>query len=453
MDPKDVLSIASDIWTAFGAVKNVLRTTARKVGPTRNPSREEFEFIRQRQKTNRRRFAEMAYQLPRHSGARGFFHYAPLICQDTWIPRQPILLPAPTGGLEDDSSQLVTTFAKKVTPASENHVRDSAEFRIRAEELLPLRSGGAGPFHSLSDAILQIEKPPDDLFVSRPSYSLEKISSGPKHRLSFSEAKYFDYIDCGELLAFEMIFELLRIERIRDREQSSMLLAHLDERVLLRTHGGEWNAISFRPSLAGVNSLTVFLDRERRIGSFPMMSRSSKVGSAMGTLHVIPAGEFQPTNDSPIAFRTHCTLWQTILREFAEELLLDEEAKSSGLDMRELAAREKIRPLIELIRSGDWESYYLGVALDPLTLKPEIMTISLIDQERFLEALGDFLDEYKLPSSNTEGTIKRGPFGWGEDLNFRNLITYRDDSTTLPAGSGCIELLLRRAGDLIPGLR
>ena len=59
-----------------------------------------------------------------------------------------------------------------------------------------------------------------------------------------------------------------------------------------------------------------------------MMQRSATLGSAMGALHVIPAGEFQPTTAGTPAFVAHCTLWQTILREFAEEILLDKEAKS-----------------------------------------------------------------------------------------------------------------------------
>jgi hypothetical protein len=105
-----------------------------------------------------------------------------------------------------------------------------------------------------------------------------------------------------------------------------------------------------------------------------------------------------------------------------------------------------------LIRAGDWKSYYLGVALDPLTLKPEILTVSLIERRRFADVLGTFLHESKLPEKNAEGKIQRGPAGWGELLNKRNLQTYRDDATTLPAGSGCIELVLRRAGDLLPGL-
>jgi hypothetical protein len=191
-----------------------------------------------------------------------------------------------------------------------------------------------------------------------------------------------------------------------------------------------------------VNVLTIFVDRKSGAATFPMMHRS-RTGSAAGTFHVVPAGEFQPTNNSPVAWRDHCTLWQTVLREFSEELLLDDEAKSGGLDMRALAAREQMVPLVQLIRSGDWKTYFLGMGLDPLTLKPELLLVSIIDLQHFVDAVSLPAPGRRLPEKNSEGDIRGGPQGWGEELTASNLSRYRDDPIMLPAASGCIELFQR----------
>lgn len=410
------------------------------------PSREEFSYIRDLQKKHRRHFAEIACRLPQYESSHPFFEHAPLLCDKGWIPAEPILLAKPGPELEDDSDQLVTTFTlpRSNGHGYNRHGRDRA-FCAQTRALLPFQ--GAEPFNSFHNAIKELERPTEALFVSRPSYSLAKISatSGDgfreKHTLEFTESEYFDYIDCGEMLAYELILNLLRFEG-----HGAQSFERLEKALPLRGLAGYWWAPLARPSVAGVNMLTVFLDDDGA-GSFPMLSRSKELGSAMGTLHVIPAGEFQPTTDSPPAFTKHCTLWQTILREFAEEVLRDYEAKSNDVDMQELARMERIAPVVKLIREGGdaWRTYYLGVALDPLTLKPEILTLSLIERTPLLEVIGDFLPSRKLPKMNSEGKFLRGPNGWGELLTMENLTKYRDHHKTLPAGSGCIELFLRHA--------
>ncbi|MBE0564519.1 MAG: hypothetical protein IH621_01060 [Krumholzibacteria bacterium] len=404
-------------------------------------SEEEFRFVRRLQRQNRRHFALLAYSLPRHAAGRAHFVKSPLLCRDDWIPKEPVLLGKPDEELNDDSNQLVTTGPYRAAGLILNRLGDSELFLNASRDLLPRAPKGTDEYRSLSDAIRAVEKPNSDLFVSRPSYALSKVSGKAPFRLRFEKAEYFDYINCGEFLAYETIREAVRVPEFGNSDHQQYLKA-FDERLTLRESVGEWNAISFRPSLAGVNVLTIFVDRQAGAATFPMMHRS-RTGSAAGTFHVIPAGEFQPTTNSPVAWRKHCTLWQTVLREFSEELLLDDEAKSGGLDMRALAARDRMAPLLQLIRAGDWKTYYLGMGLDPLTLKPELLLVSVIDLWRFIDALSPLPQMKRLPEQNSEGEICGGPLGWGEVFNSANLSRYRDDPITLPAASGCIELLQR----------
>lgn len=423
--------------------------------PDKYPTNDEFNFIRSLQKTNRRHFAEIAYRLPGYQSGRGFFKYAPLLCHDEWIPKEPIPLSVPAENLQDDSEQFITTYASKSNPTERNSVQLLPVFSDEAKFILPRHTDHV--FDSLSAAIKFIEQPPEELFVSRPSYALSKVSTGNTCRLTFQESGYFDYINCGELLALELIMKLKRLGNL-DHLDTDQQFQSFQKVLPLRDFAGEWNAVSFRPSIAGINSLTVFIDRKSNQAFFPMLSRLKNLGSAMGTQHVIPAGEFQPTTDSPVAWRNHCTLWQTILREFAEEVLLDAEAKSNQVDMLELANRETIKPLLKLIRDGHWKSYYLGVAIDPLTLKPEILVVNIIERVPFFEDLKSVLDEDlkpvidngKLPISNKEGVIIRGPSGIGEELSLRNLLAYCNGALTLPAGVGCIELFIRHSKSIIP---
>lgn len=434
-------TLAATVKLAHIAWKST-RTESEPESAPRIRSEQEFRFLRKLQRQNRRHFALLAYSLPRHAAGRAWFNKAPLLCQDEWIPKEPILLGVPDEDLRDDTKQLVTTGPLRSSAAALNRLRDSDLFVEASRALLPRPGKLADDYNSLSEAILALENPDREKFVSNPSYSLSKISGKAPLKLLFERAEYFDYINCGELLALETIRQAVRTPEHQGGDQQRYL-ASFDRRLPLRDSVGEWNAVSFRPSLAGVNVLTIFVDRNKGVATFPMMHRSH-TGSAAGTFHVVPAGEFQPTNNSPAAWRDHCTLWQTVLREFSEELLLDDEAKSGGLDMRALAARERMVPLVQLMRSGDWKTYFLGMGLDPLTLKPELLLVSIIDLWRFIEAVSLPPPGRRLPEKNSEGEIRTGPHGWGEVLSASNLSRYRDDPITLPAASGCIELLQRR---------
>jgi hypothetical protein len=403
-------------------------------------------------------FANIAARLPRYSHTIIEFQNAPLLANHSWIPHVPVRLMAPKDDLSDDDNQFITTYIDE--SANRYLIGDyqASEVTNRIKQLLPSAKGSA--YTSLSKAIIALESPDPERFKSRPSYSLSNVFHDNKNgiKLSFRKAYYFDYIDCGELLALELIREFRfvgeadRLRILRANPTSAVtrdLFRKLDKRLKLRSLLGEWCDVGRRPSVAGVNMLTVFQDRDTGEATFPMMKRSSLIGSAAGTVHVIPAGEFQPTSDAPPDWFLHCTLWQTILRETAEELLNHPEAESHSMQMEELAKTEPVASMLKMIRNGKWKTYFLGLGLDPLTLKPEILVSSVIDLHDFRVAFKDYLPKGELPREDSEGDIHRTGSGWGACLSLKNLCIYRDDPNALPAASGCIELFVRSAPTIL----
>jgi FMN phosphatase YigB (HAD superfamily) len=410
-------------------------------------SRQQFKVVRDVYKGHRGLLSAIAWRLPRYATGSGCFSHAPLLCDKEWVPDVPINLGIPNEHLEDDNARMRTRPV--ILRRTQDNVLYDPEFRAAASRLLPMEDGASESFDSFHEAIRQIENPDDpDRFVSRPSYSLLRVDAEPQLTLYFREAEFFDHVDFSELLAFEFAHELNQLGGLsHDLSADDMLL--LDQRLELRSHSGAWNTPGGRPSLAGVNVLTIFWDSAQRTATFPMMRRT-RVLSAPNTDHVIPAGEFQPTTRGPGPFLRQCTLWQTILREFSEEILRNSEAKSHGLDMRALAALPAVRPLVDLIRVGAWRSYLLGVALDPLNLKPEVMVACVIEKAAFLEHAGDLLEDGQLPQSNFEGDLLRGTGGWGEEVTEMALMQFLQTENTHAAGRGCIELVLNNLARLLP---
>jgi hypothetical protein len=449
-DYASLVEVVKKAWTAVRETKTVSRYLS--------PTEAAFKEMRTLQKTRRRLFADVAGRLPQYSADTKPLRYASLLAEQTWIPSTPIQLAPPQQDLSDDSAQFVTTFGDEPSEGYLIGDHQSEEVLDRIRLLLPSEQAVRSP--SLSRTIQSIERPNPERFQSRPSYSLSGVSRDTEGRLrlSFRKAYYFDYIDCGELLALEVIREfrdLAQSDRalLLNEDPTSVaiddLLLRLQGRLKLRTLLGDWRMVRRRPSLAGVNMLTVFLDKASGEATFPMMQRSALAGTAGGTVHVIPAGEFQPTSSALADWSKHCTLWQTILRETAEEVLLHPEAESHSKQMEELALAEPISSMLSLIRTGQWRTYFLGIGLDALTLKPEILVASVIDRQAFQSAFATYLPNGSLPGKDSEGDIDRTGTGWGTRLTAENLRLYRDNPLALPAASGCIELFARSASGIL----
>lgn len=108
------------------------------------------------------------------------------------------------------------------------------------------------------------------------------------------------------------------------------------------------------------------------------------------TKHVVPSFMFQPTkmisdNDD---FVLQSDIKFQVLKEFAEELLGMEELEKIN-DYQALHYKMKenkvIKRLIKLLDNGKAELKVLGVSLDIFRLRPEILTVLIVDDAKFDE--------------------------------------------------------------------
>jgi hypothetical protein len=215
-------------------------------------------------------------------------------------------------------------------------------------------------------AVLQ-ELAPPAVFENRPTYRLrgaDLASDAPW--LSFSEGSYFDSADVGEAAAHELAAALL------SREVSTRI----------REEVGDPCDLARRPANMAISVLTLRLSASGE-ASFPLHWRDpAKVGHAGGLYMVVPVGVFQAPGFS---------LWDSMVREFAEELLGAPEGET---DYGAL-------PFARALEEGTVRAYYLGLGVDPLTFATDLMVVVVIDERHYDAWFGAMVDV------NDEGRLIR----------------------------------------------
>ncbi len=117
---------------------------------------------------------------------------------------------------------------------------------------------------------------------------------------------------------------------------------------------------------------------------------NSKAKNAKDTKHVIPSFMFQPTKilTDDDDFKLQADIVPQILKEFAEELLGMRELEKIN-DYQELYYRmnenKVIKRLKKLLSNGKATLKILGLSLDVYRLRPEILTVLIIDDKKFNE--------------------------------------------------------------------
>jgi hypothetical protein len=115
---------------------------------------------------------------------------------------------------------------------------------------------------------------------------------------------------------------------------------------------------------------------------------------------VIPAGEFQPSDDSPFARSQDFDLWKAIMREYAEEFLGLPEARfrqGAPLDYENSAPYSR---LSAGRRAGSIRPYILSIAIDPLNWKVHIRAVCIFEGKEFDEIFAE------MATVNDEGMLE-----------------------------------------------
>jgi hypothetical protein len=97
------------------------------------------------------------------------------------------------------------------------------------------------------------------------------------------------------------------------------------------------------------------------------------------------------------------------MREYSEELLGAEDAQGRGGVTIDYDCAEPYRTLNTSVQNGRLAVNAFGIVLDPLTLKPELLTVAVFDGQAFDELFGQMVRE------TDEGVIIRDvPFNESE---------------------------------------
>ena len=323
----------------------------------------------------------------------------------------------PSAPIELSQLDTAPDDAEDGMPDGEQYERPRFAILNRVRALLPPNS--LGHRHAYyTDAIAEFEAPPSSRFDDRFCYRLLRVQ--PPRTLRFGWGGYFEYLDTSEVLALE-VANAMRWDGDEPLPLSSKA------RLPLR---GDPFALSDRCAVAGVDTLTLV----RRGDTYHMVlmkrSQGPDVASAHGVYHVMPAGEHQPASfPRRLGSDPDFDVWRTIVREYAEEFLGAPEIR----DTADWIAREPYRAIFEARRREEVRAHYLGVGLDPLSLKAEILTACVWQEDAYHRIFRD---------------LRPSPEGEAIELPFDadTVAYYANVKRTLPAGVACLLLAWRAFG-------
>jgi transcriptional regulator with XRE-family HTH domain len=392
-----------------GGIPNVLSIYDANSQPVTGPRVEqsEAEWREVRRRLNTRR-VPLAREAARLYGADAQVGSTGLIAAPSWILATPLEL---------------SQFEIRPTPDTADPVVTGTEDASSAVRPLVTEERRHQRY---SLALREIEQP--RLFENRLAWRLTSVDwTRPEEALNFSTGTYFAGIDIAEALAHEMAATHL------PGDGSGVLPASWRGLAFRRFLGDPFDAIR-RPVFSSTDTLTLRQDEDGV--TFVLHNRSAeRVAVAGGTLHIMPAGVFQPSSILPAAQVADFDLWRNILREYSEEFLGNAEHGGEGEPADYTA--EPLASLDQAWKTGGVRVYCLGVALDALTLWGEILTVAVFDGPVYDRLFADMV------SANNEGTIvKTGQVKPTSALPFTSHVVDELSSgdRLAPAAAGCLRL-------------
>lgn len=276
------------------------------------------------------------------------------------------------------------------------------------------------PTRGYHQALERFDKP--GLFGD-PEYSYRLLDvevCEDRIRLTCCPCKYFDAVDTQEILGFELA--------------RSFAQDQPDSKLRYRKALGNPLELENRCALPAIATLTIRRS-EQDIRFFMHKRDSQKVVNSPNTFHVAPAGEFEPSDVSPTAQRTDFDLWRTIMREYAEEFLNREEAYGTDGGWIDYVNDWPFSEMADARRNGELSVWTLGIILEPITWKPQILTVAIFDQETFDRIFGE------MSSSNEEGKLIIGNRGnLGIPFDKQHVEEYTRYPNTHPVAQATLEM-------------
>ena len=382
------------------------KSLARKISNVRKQRQtEEFLTFRQFLVSNRKLASILARFYYKGNDLKILDENIPIMYKKEWIPSTPIDL---TTIRLEMLSQKGFKFDKSI---------------YAEENILPLREKRYSSLLSPESAKRIID---GIVMYDAPTYRLMEIESyGDSYLLKFGRDTYFNYIDTCELIALEFCKEI--VKKVKNNDKFSV--DSIKDKMKLKLRG-QIDPFDFNNRCAGVGINTILiLVNNKRLSSFYIHQRSAvKIAEAINTIHVVPAGTFQPRHKAYMS--EDFSLYNNLMREFGEELLGQKEFEKMVQDRSNIFDIEILKKYSFLIEKNLGKVYYLGMGLDCLTTKPEILTALVFDKEAVDILLGGCNFE-----DNFEGEYQEVEFS--EEA----LSMYIQDERILPAGAACLWLV------------
>ncbi|MGH3914486.1 MAG: helix-turn-helix domain-containing protein [Pseudonocardiaceae bacterium] len=241
----------------------------------------------------------------------------------------------------------------------------------QSESARPLGSDGTR-YSRYSQALRDLARP--KLLDNRLSYRLLDVEwTTTGGRLGFGYTSYFETFDVCEATAHEFAEAWLRAGRKRPS------LAHLP----LRRHLTDPFDLTARPALLSIGTLTIRRDPIEGHRIYLHQRDAKAVAAGGGHLHVVPSGAFQPAGLAPAHQVNDFSLWRNIQREYSEEFLGNPEHDGNSMNPIDYDHDEPFRSFTAAREAGDFRIFATAVALFPLTLWVELLTIAVIDAPVF----------------------------------------------------------------------
>jgi hypothetical protein len=222
-------------------------------------------------------------------------------------------------------------------------------------------------------------------FVYRP-LAIEPTTPGL--RIAFTEGRYFDYLDQSEFLAHELGAQLLAGKAPLGGRYRSYISNPFD--------------LEKRSTSLGINTLTIRKSAHEDHGFFMHRRGGRRVVNESELLHVVPAGEFAPSNIAPEGRPADFDIFRNILREYAEEFLNLPEADGRSGSELDFERDHPFDQLMEARKAGSLQISVLGIGLDSACWKPELLTVAIFEADVFDSAFDS------LVTGNAEGVLLTG---------------------------------------------
>lgn len=289
---------------------------------------------------------------------------------------------------------------------------------------------------------------------------LYRYLGGKGRQYQFCSSSYYKFLNSCEYLSYELanafnsqthLFELLQEGGRSELEEIAKIL-HQNKALIPKRVDTDPSDFSARTTAFGTCALVV-LKRPKKKAHFIINERSRSLSETPSLLHVIPAGTFQPNTRDDRFHDNEFSFTENLIREFTEEILDDKLLRGDEPNVRNFTNMYHNKGKVfrdTVITPNNFEVLYLGTVVDPINLKPEILTAFLMHEAYFDAIVGDEL-KLSWETKNNARTQQREIMKYNFTKNKLSCLIEKEN--LVPTGKAHLSLALQHYDYLISKLK